>query len=71
MLFYGYKTLKNNKVISEGEKKMCCILSKMMLEKANILYETTNHLDLETITYLNNTLISFKVTIFLTQEIMN
>ena len=46
---------------------MRCMFSRMMLQKANILLldEPTNHLDLESITTLNNSLVSFKGTILL------
>lgn len=61
MLFSGEEALKKAKVLSGGEK-VRCMLSKMMLSKANVLIldEPTNHLDLESITALNNGLISFK-----------
>ncbi|EPS53190.1 drug resistance ABC transporter ATP-binding protein, partial [Clostridium botulinum Af84] len=50
--------LKEVKVLSGGEK-VRCMLSKMMLNNANviILDQPTNHLDLESITALNNGLI--------------
>lgn len=69
MLFNGDDTLKKIRILSGGEK-MRCMLSKMMLVKANVLMfdEPTNHLDLETITALNNSLISFKGTILLTSR---
>ncbi len=49
---------------------MRCMLSRMMLSKANVLIfdEPTNHLDLESITSLNNALISFKGTILITSR---
>ncbi len=55
MLFSGEEALKSAKVLSGGEK-VRCMLSKMMLAKANVLMmdEPTNHLDLESITALNN-----------------
>ncbi len=61
MLFSGEEALKKAKVLSGGEK-VRCMLSKMMLSKANVLVldEPTNHLDLESITALNNGLINFK-----------
>ncbi|MGG3626410.1 ATP-binding cassette domain-containing protein [Bacillus gobiensis] len=61
MLFSGEEVLKKSNVLSGGEK-VRCMLSKMMLKGANILIldEPTNHLDLESITALNNGLISFK-----------
>ncbi len=47
------------------EKKVRCMLSKMMMERANVLLleEPTNHLDLETITAFNNSLNNFKGTL--------
>ncbi|TXC81658.1 ABC-F family ATP-binding cassette domain-containing protein [Luteibaculum oceani] len=64
MLFSGEETLKECNVLSGGEK-VRCMLSKTMLEGANvmILEEPTNHLDLESITALNNSLIEFKETL--------
>ncbi|KAB7671142.1 ABC-F family ATP-binding cassette domain-containing protein [Bacillus sp. B1-b2] len=61
MLFSGEEVMKNPSVLSGGEK-VRCMLSKMMLSGANVLLldEPTNHLDLESITALNNGLISFK-----------
>ncbi|MFT8323441.1 MAG: ATP-binding cassette domain-containing protein [Bacillus sp. (in: firmicutes)] len=61
MLFSGEEVLKKPSVLSGGEK-VRCMLSKMMLSGANVLLldEPTNHLDLESITALNNGLISFK-----------
>ena len=59
MLFSGEESLKEAKVLSGGEK-VRCMLSKMMLSGSNVLLldEPTNHLDLESITALNNGLIS-------------
>jgi ATPase subunit of ABC transporter with duplicated ATPase domains len=64
MLFSGEESLKKAKVLSGGEK-VRCMLSKMMLQGANILVldEPTNHLDLESITALNNGLKDFKGTV--------
>ena len=47
---------------------MRCMLSKMMLQRANVLLldEPTNHLDLESITAFNNSLKNFKGTVLLT-----
>lgn len=61
MLFSGEEVLKKASVLSGGEK-VRRMLSKMMLSGANVLMldEPTNHLDLESITALNNGLISFK-----------
>ncbi len=60
MLFTGEEALKKTSVLSGGEK-VRCMLSKMMLSDANtlIMDEPTNHLDLESITALNECLISF------------
>lgn len=67
MLFSGDEALKSAKVLSGGEK-VRCMLSRMMMERANVvmLDEPTNHLDLESITAFNNTLIKFKGTVLLT-----
>lgn len=64
MLFSGDEAKKMVSVLSGGEK-VRCMLSKMMLSGANclLLDEPTNHLDLESITSLNNALISFKGTL--------
>ena len=61
MLFTGEDVLKPVNVLSGGEK-VRCLLSKMMLSKANVLVmdQPTNHLDLESITSLNEGLIKFK-----------
>ncbi len=63
MLFSGEESQKEANVLSGGEK-VRCMLSKMMLSGANVLLfdEPTNHLDLESITSLNNGLISFEGT---------
>jgi len=60
MLFSGDESLKSVKVLSGGEK-VRCLLSMMMLSEANVLMfdEPTAHLDLESITSLNNGLIEF------------
>lgn len=67
MLFSGDEALKSVKVLSGGEK-VRAMLSKMMMQKANILLldEPTNHLDLESIQALNNALINFPGTIIFT-----
>ena len=64
MLFSGEEALKKAKVLSGGEK-VRCMLSKMMLSNANVLLfdRPTNHLDLESITSLNEGLIRFTGTI--------
>ncbi len=70
MLFSGEEALKKASVLSGGEK-VRCMLSKMMLSSANVLLldEPTNHLDLESITALNNGLISFPGTVlFVSQD---
>ena len=61
MLFSGQESLKMSNVLSGGEK-VRCMLAKLMLSSANflLLNEPTNHLDLETITALNDSLIQFK-----------
>jgi ATPase subunit of ABC transporter with duplicated ATPase domains len=60
MLFSGEESLKKVKVLSGGEK-VRCMLSKMMLSSANVLIldGPTNHLDLESITAVNNGLVRF------------
>lgn len=60
MLFSGEESQKKAKVLSGGER-VRCMLSRMMLSGANVLLleEPTNHLDLESITALNNGLIAF------------
>ncbi|QXP73747.1 ATP-binding cassette domain-containing protein [Tenacibaculum sp. HL-MS23] len=64
MIFSGEEALKKSNVLSGGEK-VRCMLSRMMMTRANILLldEPTNHLDLESIQSLNNSLINFKGTI--------
>jgi ATPase subunit of ABC transporter with duplicated ATPase domains len=61
MLFSGDEALKEAKVLSGGER-VRCMLSRMMLSSANVLIldQPTNHLDLESITALNNGLRDFK-----------
>lgn len=61
MLFSGDDVLKPVKVLSGGEK-VRCMLSRMMLFGSNVLLldQPTNHLDLESITAVNNGLIAFK-----------
>ena len=64
MLFSGEESQKKASVLSGGER-VRCMLSRMMLSGANVLLldEPTNHLDLESITALNNGLISFSGTL--------
>ena len=64
MLFSGEESQKKASVLSGGER-VRCMLSRMMLSGANVLLldEPTNHLDLESITALNNGLISFNGTL--------
>ena len=61
MLFSGDDVFKPVKVLSGGEK-VRCMLSRMMLFGSNVLIldQPTNHLDLESITAVNNGLIDFK-----------
>lgn len=61
MLFSGEESLKSATVLSGGEK-VRCMMSKLMLQSPNILMldEPTDHLDLESITSLNNSLVDFK-----------
>ena len=67
MIFSGEEALKKSNVLSGGEK-VRCMLSRMMMKRANILLldEPTNHLDLESIQALNNSLINFPGTVLLT-----
>ena len=67
MLFSGEEALKKASVLSGGEK-VRCMLSRMMMLRANVLLldEPTNHLDLESITAFNNSLKNFKGNILLT-----
>lgn len=60
MLFSGEEALKEANVLSGGER-VRCMLSKMMLSSANLLIvdQPTNHLDLESITAVNNGLIDY------------
>ncbi len=65
MLFSGDDVFKPVKVLSGGEK-VRCMFSRMMLFQSNalILDRPTNHLDLESITAVNNGLSEFKGNIF-------
>lgn len=69
MLFTGEEALKTANVLSGGEK-VRCMLSKMMLAKANLLLmdEPTNHLDLESITALNNGMAEYQGTLLFTSH---
>jgi len=69
MLFSGEEVMKKASVLSGGEK-VRCMLSKMMLSGANVLVldDPTNHLDLESITALNDGLIAFKGTALFTSH---
>lgn len=69
MLFTGEEALKKSNVLSGGEK-VRCMLSKMMLSGSNVLVmdNPTNHLDLETITAVNDGLIDFKGTLLFTSH---
>lgn len=69
MLFSGDDIDRQIKVLSGGEK-VRCILAKMMLERANVLLmdDPTNHLDLESITSLNDSMIDFKGSIIFTSH---
>jgi ATPase subunit of ABC transporter with duplicated ATPase domains len=69
MLFTGEEALKTANVLSGGEK-VRCMLSKMMLAKANLLLmdEPTNHLDLESITALNNGMNEYQGTLLFTSH---
>ncbi|PIB31537.1 ABC-F family ATPase [Gaetbulibacter sp. 5U11] len=67
MIFSGEEALKKCNVLSGGEK-VRCMLSRMMMTRANVLQldEPTNHLDLESITAFNNSLKNFKGTVLFT-----
>mgnify|MGYP001358530968 FL=1 len=67
MIFSGEDALKTSNVLSGGEK-VRCMLSRMMMLKSNVLMfdEPTSHLDLESITALNNSIKNFKGTVILT-----
>ena len=64
MIFSGDEALKKSNVLSGGEK-VRCMLSRMMMTRANVLLidEPTNHLDLESIQAFNNALKNFKGTV--------
>ncbi|MDG2432470.1 ABC-F family ATP-binding cassette domain-containing protein [Flavobacterium sp.] len=67
MIFSGEEALKTCRVLSGGEK-VRCMLSRMMMERGNVLMidEPTNHLDLESITAFNNSLKNFKGSVIFT-----
>jgi len=69
MLFSGDDIEKQVGVLSGGEK-VRCLLSKMMLQKANVLLmdDPTNHLDLESITALNDSMVAFGGSIIFTSH---
>lgn len=69
MLFSGEEAMKKVKVLSGGEK-VRCMLSRMMLSTANVLLldGPTNHLDLESITSVNDGLMRFAGTILFTSH---
>lgn len=69
MLFSGEETLKKVSVLSGGERARCMI-AKMMLTESNVLMfdDPTNHLDLESITTLNNAMMDFKGTVLFTSH---
>ena len=69
MLFSGEDVLKPVSVLSGGEK-VRCMLSRMMMFGSNVLLldQPTNHLDLESITAVNNGLIEFKGIVLFTSH---
>lgn len=69
MLFSGNDALKKPSVLSGGEKARC-MFSKMMLSGANVLIldGPTNHLDLESITAVNEGLKRFKGSVIFTSH---
>ncbi len=69
MLFSGEEVNKKVSVLSGGEK-VRCMLAKMMLTEANVvvLDDPTNHLDLESISSLNEGLIAFKESVLFTSH---
>jgi len=66
MIFSGEEALKKADVISGGEK-VRCMLSRMMMLRSNVIMfdEPTSHLDLESITALNNSIKKFKGNVIL------
>ena len=69
MLFSGDDVYKPVNVLSGGEK-VRCMFSRMMLFGSNVLLldRPTNHLDLESITAVNNSLINFKGVVLLSSH---
>ncbi len=69
MLFPGEDGVKKVNVLSGGEK-VRVLLSRMMIEEANVLIfdDPTNHLDMESITALNNALIKFNGVVLFTSH---
>lgn len=69
MLFSGEETQKECNVLSGGEK-VRCLMSKIMLEEGNVLIldEPTSHLDLESITKLNEALVEYPGTVLFTSH---
>ena len=69
MLFSGDDVYKNVNVLSGGEK-VRCMFSRMMLFGSNVLLldQPTNHLDLESITAVNNGLEAFKGVVLFTSH---
>ncbi len=65
MLFSGDEVYKPAKVLSGGEK-VRCMLSRLMMSKANalVLDQPTDHLDLESITALSNGLVAYPGNLF-------
>ena len=69
MLFSGEEVFKSVQVLSGGER-VRCMLSRMMMFGANILVldQPTNHLDLESITAVNQGLCDFKGNVIFTSH---
>lgn len=69
MLFSGDEVLKSVKVLSGGEKARC-MFSKMMINGCNVvmLDDPTNHLDIESITAVNNELVNYKGCVLLSSH---
>ena len=69
MLFSGDSVYKSVEVLSGGEK-VRCMFSRMMLFGSNmlILDQPTNHLDLESITAVNNGLSAFRGNVLFTSH---